>query len=145
MDHRRSDVSEAFSLCFFERGQSEDAWPTPSWLKDGRRDVIFVQNLETNEVQRITAEPNQNNLRLIALQPNLNPQFVEAVISDGKEQGSVKFRIDVQVPAGPTASPVVQTTNSGAPGQTPNNAQVAPRSVPGLQANPPGLASLTNL
>ena len=34
-----------------------------SWLKDGRTEVIFIQNLETNEVQRITAKPNQDNLR----------------------------------------------------------------------------------
>jgi hypothetical protein len=108
-----------------------------SWLKDGHRDVIFVQNLETNEVQRIAAEPNQSNLRLIALRLNPNPQLVEAVISDGKEQGSVRFRFDVQTPVGQTASPVVQTTNTGTSGQAPNTAQVAGRSVQGLPANPP--------
>jgi hypothetical protein len=108
-----------------------------SWLKDGHRDVIFVQNLETNEVQKITGEPNQSNLRLIALRLNPNPQLVEAVISDGKEQGSVKFRVDVQTPVGQTASPVVQTTNTGTSRQAPNTAQVAGHSVQGLPANPP--------
>ena len=108
-----------------------------SWLKDGHQDVIFVQNLETNEVQKITAEPNQSNLRLIGLRLNLNPELVEAVISDGKERGSVKFRLDVQVPVGQTASPVVQTTNTGTSHQSPNTAQVVGHSVPGLPANPP--------
>ena len=108
-----------------------------SWLKDGYRDVIFVQNLETNEVQKITAEPNQSNLRLIGLRLNPSPQLVEAVISDGKEQGSVKFRFDVQTPAGQAASPVLQTTNTGTSRQVPNPAPVGGRSVQGLPANPP--------
>ena len=36
-----------------------------SWLIDARKEMISVQNSETNEAQRITAEPNQNTLRLI--------------------------------------------------------------------------------
>jgi hypothetical protein len=36
-----------------------------SWLKDGSREVIFVQNSDTNVVQRITEQPNQNSLRLL--------------------------------------------------------------------------------
>ena len=108
-----------------------------SWLKDGHSDVIFVQNLETNEVEKITAEPNQSKLRLIELRLNPNPQLVEAVISDGKERGSVKFRLDVQTPVGQTASPAVQTTNTGTSHQSPNTAQVVGHSVPGLPANPP--------
>jgi hypothetical protein len=71
-----------------------------SWLKDGAKEVVLVQNMETNEVQRITAVSNQNNLRLVEMHPNSNPQFVEAIISDGKEQGTVKFRLDVQPSSG---------------------------------------------
>jgi len=108
-----------------------------SWLKDGRTDVIFIQNSETNEVQKITAEPNQNNLRLIALHLNAYPQFVEAVISDGKEQGPVKFRFDVQSSAGQMPSSVARIPNGGAPGQAPNPAQLAPGALPRPQANPP--------
>ncbi len=67
-----------------------------SWLKDGGKEVVLVQNSESNELQRITGVPNQNNLRLVEMHPNPNPQFVEVVISDGKEQGTVKFRFDVQ-------------------------------------------------
>jgi hypothetical protein len=91
-----------------------------SWLKDDRTEEIFIQNLETNEVQRITVEPNKDNLRLIALHLNPNPQLVEAVISDGKEQGPLKFRFDVQSPAGQTAQPVAQLTNKGAVAQATN-------------------------
>jgi len=108
-----------------------------SWLKDGSRDVIFIQNLETNEVQKITAEPNQDNLRLIALQLNPNPQLVEAVISDGKEQGPVKFRFDVQSSVAQTASPPAQVANKGAPGQALNPAQLAPGALPRPSSNPP--------
>jgi hypothetical protein len=105
-----------------------------SWLKDGRTDVIFIQNLETNKVEKITAGPNQDNLRLIALHLNPNPQLVEAVISDGKEQGVVKFRFDAQSPAGQTASPVAQAVSATLPRPqvNPPNAQ-----TPALQANTP--------
>lgn len=71
-----------------------------SWLKDGGAEVVLVQNSETNEVQRITAVPNQNNLRLLEMYSNSNPQLVEVVISDGKEQGTVKFRFDGQPSTG---------------------------------------------
>jgi hypothetical protein len=108
-----------------------------SWLKDGPRDVIFIQNLETNEVQKVTAEPNQDNLRLIALHLNPNPQFVEAVISDGKEQGQLKFRLDVQSSVAQTVSPPAQMANKGAPGQAPNPAQLAPGALPRPLSNPP--------
>jgi len=108
-----------------------------SWLKDGPRDVIFIQNLETNEVQKITAEANQDNLRLIALHLNPNPQFVEALISDGKEQGPVRFRFDVQSSVAQTASPPAQMANKGAPGQALNPAQLSPGALPRPSSNPP--------
>jgi hypothetical protein len=107
-----------------------------SWLKDGRRDVIFIQNPETNEVQKVTAEPTQGNLRLIALHLNPNPQFVEAVISDGKEQGTVKFRFDVQSPAGQTAPPVARIPNGGTAGQAPNPAQLTLGALSRPTSNP---------
>jgi hypothetical protein len=76
-----------------------------SWLNNGGEEVVLVQNSETNEVQRVTPLPNQNNLRLVEMHPNPNPQLVEVVISDGKEQGTVKFRFDVQ-PSSNQTSPV---------------------------------------
>lgn len=52
-----------------------------SWLKDESQEVIFVQNSETNVVQRITEQPNQNDLRLLELRSNSDPKLVEAVVS----------------------------------------------------------------
>jgi hypothetical protein len=40
------------------------------------------------------AAPNENNLHLVEVHPNPNPQLVEVVVSDGKEQGTVQFRFD---------------------------------------------------
>src|SRR5271166_315647 len=74
-----------------------------SWLKVGATEVIFVQNSETNEAEKITAEPNRNNLRIVEFHLNPNPRLVEAVISNGKEQGIVRFKFDVQAPASQTA------------------------------------------
>ncbi|HEY2123765.1 MAG TPA: hypothetical protein VGH07_09245 [Chthoniobacterales bacterium] len=85
-----------------------------SWLKVGATEVIFVQNSETNEAEKITAEPNQNNLRIVEFHLNPNPRLVEAVISNGKEQGIVKFKFDVQAPASQTASAGDPTANRGA-------------------------------
>jgi hypothetical protein len=108
-----------------------------SWLQNGRTDVIFIQNLETNEVQKITAEANQDNLRLIALHLNSNPELVEAVISDGKEQGSVKFRFALQSSVAQPASPPAQMTNKGAAAQPSNPAQAASATFLRPQVNPP--------
>jgi hypothetical protein len=63
---------------------------------DGGKEVIWVENSETKEGQRIAAEPNLNNLRLIEMHLNLNPRLVEAMISDGNEKGTIKFRFDDQ-------------------------------------------------
>jgi len=69
-----------------------------SWLKEGKKDVVFVQNTETNEVQKITREPNSNNLKLLELRPNQNPKLAEAVLSNGTDQGPVKFKIEAPNP-----------------------------------------------
>jgi hypothetical protein len=69
-----------------------------SWLKDNGKYVIFVQNTETNDTQKITHEPNKDNIRIVEMRPNDNPRLVEAVISNGSEQGAVEFRFET--PAG---------------------------------------------
>jgi hypothetical protein len=69
-----------------------------SWLNDSGKDVIYVQNAETNEVQRkvqrITSEPNKvqfpDSKRYIRTQ---NPAEFEAIISRGSEQVPIKFRL----------------------------------------------------
>jgi hypothetical protein len=88
-----------------------------SWLRVGATEVIFVQNSETNETEKITTEPNQKNLRIVEFHMNPNPHLVEAIISDGKEQGIVKFKFDVQAPALQTASASNPPANPGTPAQ----------------------------
>src|SRR6202011_61007 len=63
-----------------------------SWLEDAGKDVIYVQNTETNDVQKITSEPNLDNFRIVELHPNADPWLFEAVISNGSQQGPVRFR-----------------------------------------------------
>jgi hypothetical protein len=63
-----------------------------SWLNDKGKDVIFVQNTETNEVQKITSEANNDNFRIVEVHPSGDPKDFEAIISNGSEQGPVKFR-----------------------------------------------------
>jgi hypothetical protein len=105
-----------------------------SWLKDGPQEVIYVQNSDTNDVQRITEQPNQNSLRLLEFHPNSDPKLVEAVVSDGKEKGVVKFRFDVQTAAAQSFSPEVQAHSGAPPGNSPSR--------PGLQTAPqPATAS----
>ncbi len=83
-----------------------------SWLNDGSKDIVFVQNTETNEVQKITTDANSDNLRLIAIHKSPDPKLAEVVLSNGTEEGSVKFRTEVAAtapqqnvaqPAAPTA------------------------------------------
>jgi hypothetical protein len=63
-----------------------------SWLEDGGKDVIFVKNIETNDVQRITSQPNIDHFRIVAVHPNANLTQFEAVISNGSDQGAVRFQ-----------------------------------------------------
>ena len=62
-----------------------------SWLEDAGKDVIYVQNTETNDVQKITSEPNLDNFRIVELHRNPDPKLFEAVISNGSQQGPVRF------------------------------------------------------
>ncbi len=111
-----------------------------SWLIDAGKEVICVQNSETNEVQRITAESNQNNLHLVGMHLSPNPQLVEAIISDGKEQGAVKYRLGDQHLVGPTTSTTAQTPNYNAPfGRQSNSTGTAPQPAVNLpNAQSPG-------
>jgi hypothetical protein len=62
------------------------------WLQDGGKDVVSIKNIETNDVQRITSQPNIDHLRLVEVHPNADPRQFEAIISNGSEQGSVRFQ-----------------------------------------------------
>jgi hypothetical protein len=63
-----------------------------SWLEDAGKDVIYVQNTDTQDVQKITSEPNLDNFRIVTLHPNADPKLFEAIISNGSQQGPVRFR-----------------------------------------------------
>ena len=62
-----------------------------SWLEDAGKDVIYVQNTDSNDVQKITSEPNLDNFRLVELHPNADPKLSEAIISNGNQRGPVRF------------------------------------------------------
>jgi hypothetical protein len=61
-----------------------------SWLEEAGKDVIYVQNIETHDVQKITSEPNLDNFRILELRRNADPKLFEAVISNGSQQGPVR-------------------------------------------------------
>ena len=78
-----------------------------SWLNDAGRTVVYVQNTETNEVEKITSEPNKDNFRIVEVRPNPDPKLVEVVISNGDGLGAVKFRMSPP----PNLNPQIATTN----------------------------------
>ena len=73
------------------KGEVLEKFVLLSWLNDAGKDVIFVKNTEAGDVQRITSEPNQGQFQIIAIHPNSDPKLFEAVISNGREQVTVKF------------------------------------------------------
>jgi hypothetical protein len=102
-----------------------------SWLEDRGKEVVYVQNSETNEVQQITTASNQNNLRLVVLHRNANPQFVRAVISDGEHEGTIRFRFDSPPPSvAANTSPMAQGPNNSATVNPPNPGAVSSLRVP---------------
>jgi hypothetical protein len=97
-----------------------------SWLNDGGRTVIYVQNTETNEVQKITSEPNKDNFRLVEIHPNPDPKLFEAVISDGSQKAVVKFRLSLPNPSpqpGASSSPPAQSKTQRAEPVAPGTGQ----------------------
>jgi hypothetical protein len=112
-----------------------------SWLKDAGNDVIFVQNTETNDTQKVTTEPNKNSLQIVEMHPNGDPKLVEAVITNGSEKGAVKFRFEVPAAANqPTAQVPLAM---GVPGQEPPGA--VPQNGQNPQLNAPGVPNPNNL
>jgi hypothetical protein len=94
-----------------------------SWLSDGGNDVAFVQNTETNAVQKVTKEPNAAGLKLVEVHADPDPRKAVVVLSHGAEQGTVKFRSEIQPPAsqvpGPPTSPGSAQAQSAVPGAQP--------------------------
>jgi hypothetical protein len=94
-----------------------------SWLKDGGADVVFVLNTDTNEVQKITKEPNANSFHLVAIRRAADPKDAEVEIANRTEQGVVKFRLETAAPppqtAGAQPSLPSPANQNGVPGQSP--------------------------
>jgi hypothetical protein len=91
-----------------------------SWMNDGGNDVVFVQNIETNEVQKITKEPNSNKICLVAIHKAPDPKDADVVLSNGTEQGSVKFRLETVTPGAPqTGQQQTVPTAAGVPNPVP--------------------------
>lgn len=122
-----------------------------SWLNEGGQEVVIVQNSQTGEVQKIATRPNQNNLRLLGMHKNPNPQLVEAVIAQGREEGSVRFRFDLPVadagtnlPGSPNKRPAVQPVNPAGTNAVPpanqSNAQPVTNQGAGNNLVYPGMA-----
>ena len=62
------------------------------WLQDGAKEVVSVKNIETNDVQRVTSQPNIDHLRLVEVHPSADLRQFEAIISNGSDQGAVRFQ-----------------------------------------------------
>lgn len=88
-----------------------------SWFRAGKDAVVFVQNTETNEVQKVTMRPNAQGIRLVDIHPNSNPQAVEAVLAGNSEQGTIRFRMDVQPSGGTPGVPGAPPGVAGPPAQ----------------------------
>jgi hypothetical protein len=109
-----------------------------SWLQAKDKDIVFVQDTDTNEVKKVTKDRSDkpDGLRLISVTANKNPSLIEATLSNGKEEGIVKFRLE-QANVNP-----VTVQNTQVPGQNPalTNAPLGPRNGfnPNMQRRPPG-------
>lgn len=90
-----------------------------NWLHDKDKDILFVQDTETNEVKKITKEAgaNSDQLRLLEVVPNKNPSLIVAKLTNGREEGVVKFRFEQQQNAQMTAANL--TGQRFMPGQVP--------------------------
>ena len=68
-----------------------------NWLHDKGKDILFVEDTETNEVKKVTKDESTNSdrLRLVEVVPNQNPSLIVAKLTNGREEGVVKFRFDL--------------------------------------------------
>ena len=102
------------------------------WLNDGDKELIYVQNWQTNEVQRITPRANDNNLRLVGIHLNSDLRLVDAVIAADQERATVKFRFDSGVAPGITSSTLAENEANTSSGQVPISSNTTSRYYPGV-------------
>jgi hypothetical protein len=96
-----------------------------NWLHDKGKDILFVQDTETNEVRKVTKEEdgNSDQLRLIEVVPNKNPSLIFAKLTNGKEEGIVKFKFD-QAQNNQVVNPNLAMQRPGQPQVGPNGQPV---------------------
>jgi hypothetical protein len=75
-----------------------------SWLNEGGKDSLFIQDTDTNDVEKLTDVPNDKGLRIVEVHAKGGADFqmirdFEAVISNGSEQGTIKFKPPASAPA----------------------------------------------
>jgi hypothetical protein len=107
-----------------------------SWLNDGK-DSLFVQDTDTNDVQKITDVPNEKGLRIVAVHAKGGTDFqmirdFDAVISNGSEQGTIKFKAQESAPI--IASNPMQMTQEG--GLNPQIQSQLKGQMPGANVQP---------
>jgi hypothetical protein len=115
------DKSVKITIMGEDKASVLDKLALVSWLDDAGKIVIFVQNTETNDVQKITSEPNKDNFRIVEIHPNADPKLFEAVISNGSEKGPVKFRLPP-----PNLNPQIGTTPPAAQPKNPQTGATPP-------------------
>jgi hypothetical protein len=110
-----------------------------NWLHDKGKDILFVEDTETNEVKKVTKEDgaNSDQLRLIEVVPNKNPSLIFAKLTNGTEEGIVKFKFD-QAQNNQVVNPsmAMQRQPPGQPQVGPNGQQLGAfrRGVPQMPA-----------
>ena len=117
-----------------------------SWLNDGGKDSLFVQDTDTNDIERITDAPNEKGLRIVEVHANGGKDFqmvrdFEAVISNGSEQGTVKFKPEATAPV-IASNPINPINPMQIPPEVGQNNQIpqqvrAEGSKPNIQPNAP--------
>ncbi len=56
---------------------------------------VWIQDLESEDkpTQIVTVYPNKNRYFLVEIFPNSNLHLVSVIISDGKEKGTIRYRV----------------------------------------------------
>jgi hypothetical protein len=106
-----------------------------SWLNEGGKDSLFVQDTDTNDVQKVTDVPNDKGLRIVEVHAKGGKDFqmirdFEAVVSNGSEQGAIKFKTQATAPM--IASNPINPTQLPPGGQNNQIPQQPQGQVPGL-------------
>jgi hypothetical protein len=117
-----------------------------SWLSDAGKDSLFVQDTDTNDIQRITDAPNEKGLRIVEVHATGGKDFqmirdFEAVISNGSEQGAIKFKPEAAAPV-IASNPINPINPMQVPPEVGQNNQIPQQvrgegSKPNVQPNAP--------